>query len=958
MKIVNIVALTMLSVLFLWGCVSYMPELEALEERADIKEVTVRFDLRGQGITRSTISPDEEAINDLNLYAFCDGKLISSQYFEQDNKLELKLLFGHRYNLYALANMGKVVAPVDEEEFIRTCCYRITDHYDMDQFLPMSWSYEGFVVDSWADRITVYLERLVAKVCFSVDKTALKGLEVNSVRLCQSAAAVWPFKFSTGSYVTSSDDVLNGDCASAEDLSALNKGGDVAFYALENCYGDLLAGNTDPWAKVPDNITDKSSLCTYLEVDCTFKDGYFYSGDITYRMYLGTDGLSNFDVRGNSLIKVQLFLTDDALKKVSWRIDAEVSVNAGYAYGWQSEGLHYMDDLYVGERFVYSIALKEEVMSHINGDVETLRLCVLDDCGEIINNQPFECEGFVPVECDGELWYFDADVLCCHPGAGTLGLLDKNGDVLELFDDVLVQKPRIRTSDYPMYESGEEVQADVGLLVLPINDTARNFYVYLIDNDGYNLNSSYGCGFDLSLFDLECTIDGVEKQAESSLEFYAKEGESSNDGPWAVIHARSVNDGDSSELSSALVRWVRNATKAELILNEMNIGFTGKQEFCVENLPITLTLVDNGWAGYAGCQLSMIVDNQSNLPIDIQCWQINTGNDDYNAIYRNEILDLYGVEFTRKVYDYVCGSYPSGVRPIYCSKGSYKTSTSGVYPLWELSTTNIFNALLYDYMGQDALSHHVDVQFEGGGYISCLDIKDSLSDGSMKYEIIYGNDPDNDGWNNRGIWLYSAGKLVSKPGSEFDALYGVTPVSLNAISGGNMGHINVLYDADKQSLCASVSAAGLAGVKLSAEVVVNASGYVQTTPNGTWGKKVDNYCTAKVSKLVNDITLSTSSVVVDGGALKEAMNAIYAQTFFDSYNSIGSSNSYQHSAHPISLEVSLRFSLSGDSSMRMIPIAVSSPPTISFHHTQENVTYSVSVTTSEKINKMAVVTTW
>ena len=148
MRIVNIVALTMLSVLFLWGCVSYMPELEALEERADIKEVTVRFDLRGQGITRSTISPDEEAINDLNLYAFCDGKLISSQYFEQDNKLELKLLFGHRYNLYALANMGKVVAPVDEEEFIRTCCYRITDHYDMDQFLPMSWSYEGFVVDS------------------------------------------------------------------------------------------------------------------------------------------------------------------------------------------------------------------------------------------------------------------------------------------------------------------------------------------------------------------------------------------------------------------------------------------------------------------------------------------------------------------------------------------------------------------------------------------------------------------------------------------------------------------------------------------------------------------------------------------------------------------------------------------------------------------------------------------
>ena len=958
MKIVNRAALTVLPVLFLWGCVSYVPELEGMEECADIKEVTVRFDLRGQSITKSMISPDEDSINDLNLYAFCDGKLICNQYFERDSKLELKLLFGHRYNLYALANMGRVVAPVEEDEFIRTCCYRVADQCGIGQFLPMSWKHEGFVVDSWADRIAVHLDRLVAKVVFSVDKTALKGLEVNSVRLCQSATVVWPFKFSTGSCVSNLDDVLDGDYASAEDLDVLNEGGKVAFYVLENCHGDLLAGNTDPWAKVPGNITDKSSLCTYLEVDCTFRDGYFYSGDITYRMYLGTDGLSNFDVRRNSLINVQLYLTDDVFREVSWRLDADVSVNGGYAYGWQSEGVHYIDDLYVGERFVYSIALKEDVMTHVDGDVGALSLCVLDSDAKLLDNQVLECGDFVSVKCDNNFWYFDVDMLCVSPGEGTLGLMDKNGEVLQVFDNVLVQKPRIRTSDYPVYDSGEEVQADVGLLVLPINDTARRFYVYLIDNDGYNLNSSYGCGFELSLFNLECVISGIEKQAESSLEFYTMEGENSNDGPWAIIRAKSINDGESAELSSSLVRWVRNATKAELLLNENNIGFTGKQEFCVENMPIKLTLVDNGWAGYANCQLSMIVDNQSNLPIDVQCWQINTGNDDYNAIYRNEILDLYGVEFTRKVYDYVCGSYSSGVGPIYCSKGTFKASTSGVYPLWELSTTNIFNALIYDYMGQDALSHHVDVQYEGGGYISGLSIKDKLSDGSMKYEIIYGNDPDNDGWNNRGIWLYSAGKIVSKSGSEFDALYGVTPVSLSAISCGDMGSINVFYDANKQNLCASVSSAALAGVKLCAEVVVNASGYVQTTPNGTWGKKVDNYCTSKVSKHVSDITLSASSSIVDGGALKEAMNAIYAQTFFDSYNSIGSSNSYQHCAHPTSLEVSLRFSLSGDSSMKMIPIVVSSPTTVSFYHTQEAVTYYVSVDTSPRINNMAIVTSW
>jgi hypothetical protein len=258
-------------------------------------------------------------------------------------------------------------------------------------------------------------------------------------------------------------------------------------------------------------------------------------------------------------------------------------------------------------------------------------------------------------------------------------------------------------------------------------------------------------------------------------------------------------------------------------------------------------------------------------------------------------------------------------------------------------------------MGQDALSHHVDVQFDGGGYVPGLSIIDNLSDGSLKYEIIYGNDPDNDGWNNRGIWLYSAGRLVSKAGPEFDSLQGVIPISLSAVSSGNMGHISVAYDADTQNMCASVSSADLAGVKLNTEIVINASGYVQTTPNGTWGKKVDNYCTSKVSKQVKDITLGVNKVAVDGGAIKEAMNAIYAQSFFDSYNSIGSSNSYQHCAHPTSLEVSLRFSLSGDSAMRMIPITVSTPAMVHFYHTQEAVTYSVTVNTSKKINNMAFV---
>ena len=240
-----------------------------------------------------------------------------------------------------------------------------------------------------------------------------------------------------------------------------------------------------------------------------------------------------------------------------------------------------------------------------------------------------------------------------------------------------------------------------------------------------------------------------------------------------------------------------------------------------------------------------------------------------------------------------------------------------------------------------------------GARVNGARVVDSLSNGSMTYSIIYGTP---DGWNDRGIWLYSAGDLIFKPKTEFDELPGVTPYSMEDMESGMMGDISVVYDAGTNNFHASVTSPYLSGVELNVEIDITASGYVQTTPNGTWGKKVDNCCTARVAKQMRNIVLGQTSVVVDGNAVNEAMNAIYAQTFFDSYNKVGSSNSYNHSAHPTSLELSLRFSLSGEWADRMVPIKVSAPAAVSFFHEQEWVTYSVSVKTNPKLNRIAFVT--
>ena len=69
--------------LLLGGCGLVIVEIEpdpSLSEQVD--GVSVMFDL-GYNVSKSSISPEEDAIRNLNLYAFCDGVLVASGYFEE-----------------------------------------------------------------------------------------------------------------------------------------------------------------------------------------------------------------------------------------------------------------------------------------------------------------------------------------------------------------------------------------------------------------------------------------------------------------------------------------------------------------------------------------------------------------------------------------------------------------------------------------------------------------------------------------------------------------------------------------------------------------------------------------------------------------------------------------------------------------------------------------------------------
>lgn len=290
--------------------------------------VYVRLELAMKdGVTRSSLGLDEDRVSDINIYAYSGGRLCAEIYSDDpDAGLGVELTAGYDYDIYALANTGKVEAPEDESELLRMRWKAdLSDGFSGGR-MPMAARADA-VVAGMDNVVCLELVRLMSKVNFRVEPGELGGLEVTSVRVLQSPVDIAPF-----SGASEATEVGNGDCASAQDLDGINGGGEVCFYMLENCQGVLLPDNTDQWEKVPDNIPDKAGLCTYLEVRAEFNGSGGLSGPVVYRFFLGQDNTSDFNVIRNTESTVVLYLTEDGLGEVSWRIDSSGVIADGIEY--------------------------------------------------------------------------------------------------------------------------------------------------------------------------------------------------------------------------------------------------------------------------------------------------------------------------------------------------------------------------------------------------------------------------------------------------------------------------------------------------------------------------------------------------------------------------------------------------------------------------------------------------
>ena len=670
-------------------------EVEPVDSRSgDDCLVDVAFRTGVSCPVRSSVSVDEPAVNDINIYAYRNGMLVDEAFSVDPDGVVLRLPANYTYNIYALANVGVLKADAAEETFLEEVNCRIAGIRGLSRGLPMRCSNRGVYVSGMSQTVDILLERMVAKVTFSVDKASLlEGLRVTSVRLCQSASVVCPFKWEGhgGSRVESSEDTFDGDYATAADLRILNSGNEVFFYTLENCQGILLPENKDPSLKVPKMIQGKERLCSYLEVGCEFDGSGLLEGDVSYRLYLGLDDCSSFDVPGNSCINVSLMLTGDGLKQVTWKVNADVSIRDGYASGEVGLGRHDMSDLYVGEILLYEVELADELAEYLGDDVSGCSLSLVKDGRPV----PGLSASFMKGQglC--------AELRCEEVSEGSLCLFDPSGGFVGcLEDEVRISLPRVVMSEYVEWMDDAPVEPLAYIPECEVNGTSAVVYVYMTDSQGYNLNGSRSYGFDAGLFDFRDdgtrSGDAVVRSVVADFEQVSQTAGS----PAARVVISCVNDGRDHDENILLTAVYAAERSAVLTVGEQNFGLSSRFRVGLGIPQITLTLVDNGWAGYFPCQLAMKVDNPSNLPVDVSVWQIVATDSAYGAVdseYVEENLRVDHVEYmTGEFYDgspHLYGSM-SGFYSERNEEGDQASVDGGalVYPLEGISTDDIITA--------------------------------------------------------------------------------------------------------------------------------------------------------------------------------------------------------------------------------------------------------------------------
>lgn len=438
--------------------------------------------------TRSSVPYQDDKIESYFLMAYYQGRLETVVHSSSSQSVQLSLVAARSYQLYAVANFPDFEPPHDEKELFS---YALPAG-DFQDGLPMAWSCTDFSVQQNSSTLYLQFERLFARLRVKVDKGLLSQWTVQHARLCQVSSYVYPFSSSRAA-----DRVCEGDWASDEDLLLLNQGGEMVFYVPENVQGALLPPHAGPFSRVPENLGERASLCTYLQVEGAFEQDSGVVGTSSLRIYLGQNAADDFSIPRNSTLDLTLCLSERLLSEVGWKIESSASFEPGAVLAWVEEGMHATDELCKGEIFKYAIrpvgSLQALMVEHIE---KCSILCVsptsvpssASPCASV--SAPIRFSPLRYFQTDGTgTWYVEGHCMDCVENA-EIHLFMNGRSMAVLAQNVSVCLPQMKLE---------------GPSECLINAVAPSvFRVAFRDERGHSLAEAYG--FDPSVYDFQYTL--------------------------------------------------------------------------------------------------------------------------------------------------------------------------------------------------------------------------------------------------------------------------------------------------------------------------------------------------------------------------------------------------------------------------------------------------------------------
>jgi hypothetical protein len=245
------------------------------------------------GLTRST---DEMAIRDVNLYLYAKkGAMVLHRYFVS-RQFSFECPPGD-YMLYLIANAREDLGELDETQLED---YAIHWQGSYEE-LPMTTCQELSITTGpgTTQSLSIEVTRQVAKVaCNIAVASAVRDIHLESVQFCNLPQQAHPF--SDGSPSDRAENYAKGPLTELSEAEAATC--TLTGYMLENRQGEVPS-ISDQREKNPDHAP---RYATFLMIRAT-RNGKV----LAYRVYLGENNTTNFDVRPNTFHTLHITILGD-----------------------------------------------------------------------------------------------------------------------------------------------------------------------------------------------------------------------------------------------------------------------------------------------------------------------------------------------------------------------------------------------------------------------------------------------------------------------------------------------------------------------------------------------------------------------------------------------------------------------------------------------------------------------